>query len=472
MTMIEFDIELGAGQRGKPMIPPPAKVSVMGAGRSGLAASRLLLDNGYTVYLSDIHQSPKLENQCKWLSEPGFSYTLGGHDKQLLSESDFIVLSPGINERIPLLNEPEISRVPVVGEVELAYWFCRWPIIALTGTNGKTTTVTLIDRILTRAGFDSQAAGNIGRALCSTLGGSQEDTVLVAEISSFQLHTIKSFRPRLALLLNLSPDHLERYGNLDEYYSSKMRLFTHMDQNDLAIFNADYPGLLSRAENLKNTQVAFFGYDPGPKHLSFVKEGKVYARPSGGPELAVIEIDRLPMPGRHNLENVLAATAAAAAVDANMEATSEAIASFTGLPHRLEKVAAIGGVTYINDSKSTTVDSVGKALASFAGPIVLIMGGCHKGSPYTPLSDQVREKVRHLVVIGETSDIILEDLGHATETSRAGSFEEAVAKAHNTARPGDVVLLSPGCASFDMFENYEERGTLFKEIVLKELTLK
>ncbi|MBN2287914.1 MAG: hypothetical protein JXQ83_01180, partial [Candidatus Glassbacteria bacterium] len=194
--MIQFDLEIGARQRGVPLVPPPAKAAVLGAGRSGLAASRLLLDNGYTVYLSELRSSPELEKQCRRLAEPGFSYTLGGHDRSKLGESDLIVLSPGIDEQIPLLSETEIGRIPVFGEVELAYWFCRWPIIALTGTNGKTTTVTLIDRILTTAGFDSQAAGNIGRALCSTLGGSHEDTVLVAEISSFQLHTIRSFHPR------------------------------------------------------------------------------------------------------------------------------------------------------------------------------------------------------------------------------------------------------------------------------------
>ena len=466
--MIKLDLELGARERGKPLVPPPAKAAVLGAGRSGQAASRVLLDNGYTVYLSDLRRSPELEKQCKWLSEPNFSFTLGRHDRRIISGCDFIILSPGIDEQIPLLSELEISRIQVFGEVELAYWFCRWPIIALTGTNGKTTTVTLIDRILNAAGFVSQAAGNIGRALCSTLGGSQEDTVLVAEISSFQLHTIKSFHPRLALLLNLMPDHLERYRSLEEYYTSKMRLFDQMDKADLAVFNAEDPELRSRAEGLKNTQVAFFGLNQSPRHLSFIKEGKVYARPGGGREHPVIEVERILLPGRHNLENILAATAAAAAVNADVEAIGEAIGSFTGLPHRLEKVAIINGITYINDSKSTTIGSVAKALASFPGPIVLIMGGRHKGSPFTPLAAEVRTRVRHLIVIGETADTIIADLGEATQTSRAESFENAVKQAREMAHPGDVVLLSPGCASFDMFDNFEERGTRFKEIVLKE----
>jgi len=468
--MINFTLDPGAKPRGKPLVPPPAKVAVLGAGRSGLAASRLLLDHGYTVYLSDLRSGPELEKQCKWLAGRRFSYTLGSHDRQLLSASDLIVLSPGIDEQIPLLSEPEISSIPVYGEVELAYWFCRWPIIALTGTNGKTTTVTLIDLILNTAGFDSQAAGNIGRALCSTLGGYKDDTVLVAEISSFQLHTIKSFHPRLALLLNLMPDHLERYRSLDEYYASKMRLFSQMDQADLAVFNADDAELRSRAEALRNTQVAFFGFEPGPRHLSFVKEGKVYARPGGRSERAVIEIERILIPGRHNLENVLAATAAAAAVDAEVEAVGRAIASFTGLPHRLEKVATIDRITYVNDSKSTTVGSVARALASFPGPIVLIMGGRHKGSPFSPLANLVRERVRQLIVIGEAAEVIAADLGEFTAISPASSFEDALEKARKSAQPGDVVLLSPGCASFDMFADYEERGTLFKEIVLKEFT--
>jgi UDP-N-acetylmuramoylalanine--D-glutamate ligase len=466
--MIKFDLELGARERGKPLVPPPAKAAVLGAGRSGQAASRVLLDNGYTVYLSDLRRSPELEKQCKWLSEPNFSFTLGKHDRQIISGCDFIILSPGIDEQIPLLSETEISRIPVFGEVELAYWFCRWPIIALTGTNGKTTTVTLIDRILTAAGFVSQAAGNIGRALCSTLGGSQEDTILVAEISSFQLHTIKSFHPRLALLLNLTPDHLERYRSLEEYYTSKMRLFDQMDKADLAVFNAEDPELSSRAEGLKNTQVAFFGLNQSPHHLSFIKENKVYARLGGGREHPVIEVERILIPGQHNLENVLAATAAAAAVNADAQAIGEAIGSFTGLPHRLEKVAIINGITYINDSKSTTLGSVAKALASFPGPIVLIMGGRHKGSPFAPLAEEVRTRVRHLIVIGEAADTIIADLGEATQTSRAESFENAVKQAREIAHPGDVVLLSPGCASFDMFDNFEERGTRFKEIVLKE----
>ena len=280
MTSFKFDIK---GQiTGKPLIEAPAKVAVLGAARSGLAASRLLLDYGYTVYLSDSRSGAEMEKACNHLRHPRFSYHLGKHNLEDIATSDFIIVSPGIDERSGVLGEPALKNIPVFGEVELSYWFCRWPMIAVTGTNGKSTTVTLIDRILNHAGITSQAAGNIGRPICSFIGGTDEESILVAEISSYQLHTINSFRPRVALLLNLSPDHLERYESKEQYYNSKFRLFENMTSDDIIILNGDDPDVISREKNIRSfAQIGYFGLNRTQKHLAWIDNDSIFIRAGG-----------------------------------------------------------------------------------------------------------------------------------------------------------------------------------------------
>ena len=459
-----FHRALGKGL-GKPLIEPPAMVSVLGAARSGIAAAELLLDQGYDVYLSDSRRNKTLEENCRPLAERGAEISLGWHDKDVLWNSDFMVISPGIDEKIFLQPGGIFKNIPLISEVELAFWFCPVPLTAVTGTNGKSTTVTLLGKILAESGVPCRVAGNIGTALCQVVRELKDEILLVVEISSYQLHTIISFRPRLAMMINLSPDHLERYRDLTEYFSAKERLFMNMEKEDLVILNADQAETASRARKIVKPGLFWFGFDEGPDHLAFVRAGKVYLRRPGEKAKEVIKLSKIRLPGRHNVENILAATAAAGALGASAKAAARVASTFTGLPHRLEKVAEIEGVTFINDSKATTVDSVLRALESLSGPVVLIMGGRHKGSTYQPLAGQLRTRVRRIIVIGEAREIIQRELGAFCPVSLADSMEQAVEWARESALPGDTVLLSPGCSSFDMFTDYEERGDTFKSIV-------
>ncbi|HUU29247.1 MAG TPA: UDP-N-acetylmuramoyl-L-alanine--D-glutamate ligase [archaeon] len=464
--MKRFRLELGPGT-GKPLWGPPAMVSVLGAGRSGLAAAELLAHQGYRVYLSDLRRNEALEESCRPLAGRGVEISLGKHDPGRLAKSDFIVISPGISEKIDLLTGAGIRDIPLFSEIELAYWLCPVPLVGITGTNGKSTTVTLLGEILNQAGIRTQTAGNIGKALCRAVSELTDERLLVAEISSFQLHTIRTFRPRLAIMLNLTPDHLERYSNVAEYYRAKQRIFENMGTRDLAILNADDPETASCAPGLrKNIRVAWFGFSESADHLTFVRAGVLFMRRRGEEEQRVIEIEKVRLPGSHNLENLLAAASAAAALGAGPDAVGKIAGSFAGLPHRLETVAEVDGVTYINDSKATTVSSVVKALQSLTGPVVLIMGGRHKGLPFKPLLAELRSRsVRKLIALGEASETISRELGTAGKVMQVPDLKQAVEEARKAALPGDVVLLSPGCSSFDQFTDFEERGNIFKEIV-------
>jgi UDP-N-acetylmuramoylalanine--D-glutamate ligase len=453
-----------------PLVPVPALASVLGAARSGLAVSELLLKQGYRVYLSDLRDDRSLQAEARRLTALGAQVTLGHHDRKILAGSDFLVVSPGMDERTGLLREPEFAQIPVFSEIEVGYWFCPLPIAAITGTNGKTTTTALLGEIVRAAGIPCQVAGNIGRAISRAVLDLKGEKLIVAEISSFQLHTIKSFHPRVGVLLNLSPDHLERYSGLEDYYSAKLRLFLNMGPEDTAILNADNPETVSRAAGLTRMKVGWFGFGEGPDRLAFVKDSRLFVRtPEGGAE-ELLQVKEFGLPGRHNVENLLAAAAAATALGIEPGAIRRGALSFVGLPHRLEQVAAVDGVTYINDSKATTVDSVLRALESYSGSLILIMGGRHKGAPYTPLASLVRERARGIVVLGEAAELIASDLEGSCKVWRASSLEEAVTLCRRMARPGDTVLLSPGCSSFDMFTDYEDRGNRFKQIVRRMAT--
>jgi len=460
-------MQLHRPERVKPLISPPAAASVLGAGRSGIAAAHFLLNRGYRVYLSDSRDDEMVRKDCQAVIELGAQVTLGRHDPARLADSDFIVISPGIDDRMELLQRIEIKDIPLFSEVELAYWFSPLPTVAVTGTNGKTTTASLIGGILQAAGIRCQVAGNIGRPFCRAVEELKDEIVLVTEISSFQLHTVKSFHPRIAILLNLSPDHLDRYGSVDEYYSAKFRLFENMNENDLAILNADDPEIEPRAQSTVKCPVVWFGLKNTDNSFAFVKDEAVWQRQEKGGVDRVVGFNEIKLRGLHNLENILAASCAAAACDAPVEAIMQGVKSFTGLPHRLEIVADAEGVSWVNDSKATTVESVLRALQSFSRPIVLIMGGRHKGASFKPLETELRLKARRVIALGEAAEIIARELGSSCRVELVPDLEQAVARAREAAQAGDTVLLSPGCSSFDMFTDYEHRGEVFKNIVLR-----
>ncbi|MBW7994983.1 MAG: UDP-N-acetylmuramoyl-L-alanine--D-glutamate ligase [Candidatus Glassbacteria bacterium] len=448
-----------------PLVEATATVTVFGAGRSGIAAAELLLDRGYRVRLTDSTSSAELEKNCRPLAARGATISLGEQTAAFAAGSDFIVLSPGIDERGELFASPELDGVPVFGEIEIAYWYSPLPILAVTGTNGKSTTVSLLGLMLAEAGIKNTLAGNIGLALCNAVRNLKDEAVLVAEISSFQLHTTESFHPRMAVLLNLSPDHLERYDTLEHYYRMKFRIFERMGGGDLAVLNAGDREIGARAELAGEVPAARFSLSRHTGSLAFVEDGAVRLRAPEGGSVEVVSLDCIRLRGTHNLENVLAATAAAAACGADEASIGRAITGFGGLPHRLEPVDDLDGIAYFNDSKATTVDSVLRAVQSFPGPLVLIMGGRHKGSSFAPLAGELGSKARAVIAIGEAAGIIGRDLGDAVAVTGAGSLEDALIKARKQAEAGDVVLLSPGCSSFDMFASYEERGDEFKRIV-------
>lgn len=460
-------IQLHRPERVNPLISPPAAASVLGAGRSGIAAARLLLSRGYRVYLSDSRDDEMVRKDCQEVIGLGAQVTLGGHDSARLADSDFIVISPGIDDRMELLQKIEIKDIPVFSEVELAYWFSPLPTVAVTGTNGKTTTASLIGKMFEAAGVRCQVAGNIGRPFCRVVEELKDETVFVLEISSFQLHTMKNFHPRIGALLNLSPDHLERYGSVDEYYSTKFRLFENMNENDLAILNADDPEIELRARGTVKSPAVWFGLKNTDNSFAFVKEKAVWLRPEKNEAVRVVGFNEIKLLGSHNLENILAASCAAAACGAPAEAIAEGVKSFTGLAHRLETVVEAEGVTWVNDSKATTVHSVLRALQSFSGPLVLIMGGRHKGSSFKPLEAELGLKVRRVIALGEAADTIARELGSSCPVELVPGMEQAVDRARENAQAGDTVILSPGCSSYDMFTDYEHRGEVFKNIVLR-----
>jgi UDP-N-acetylmuramoylalanine--D-glutamate ligase len=444
----------------------PARAAVLGLARSGLGAARLLQSRGTPVDLLDLKRPEEERESIERLVSAGAKLRIGPHDPAWLSSYDLIVKSPGVPGGIPFLRAAADLGVPVLGELELAFLAARGPVVAITGTNGKSTTTAWTGDMFRLAGRRSLVVGNIGRAMSD---GVLEDpeAVFVCEVSSFQLEDVRTFRPRVGVLLNVTPDHLDRHGSLASYLETKLRLFDRQRADDLAIFGPD-PRLLRSAEGRGQARRARFAIEDPGEEGAFVRDGVIRLRREGR-ETAVLPAARLALPGPHNLENALAAAAAAAELGVEVEAIARSLESFGGLPHRLEPVGTVDGIRFVNDSKATNVDSLSVALDAFPEPVVLIAGGRHKDQDFRPLAAKVRRQVSHLVLIGEASGR-LEEAWTGVPVERAESLEAAVAAARRRARPGQVVLLSPACSSFDMFRNYEDRGDRFRTAVrlLKE----
>lgn len=438
------------------------KILVVGLARTGASVARFLAGQGAKVTVTDMRGREALASFVDSLADLDITLELGRHGEETFSGADLIVVSPGVPMDIAPLKLARERGVRVISEIELAHAFIQAPMVAITGTNGKTTTTTLTGEIFKGCGFRTFVGGNIGRPLIDLVTSGEQVDRVVAEISSFQLEGIVDFRPRVSVLLNITEDHLDRYAGFQEYIDAKERVFANQTGEDFAILNMDDPLVADCAGRIAARLVPMSRLRPLEQGISlrdgvitFAWEGRVERFPTSA----------LKLRGVHNLDNCMASLAATLLMGCEGGSVLAALESFSGLPHRMELVAEVGGVAYYNDSKGTNVGSVVKSLESFPGNVILIAGGKDKGGEYTPLAELVRERVRHLILLGEARELIRDALGHLTHTVMVGSLEEAVQEAHRLGRPGDTVLFSPACSSFDMFRNYEERGNCFAAAV-------
>ncbi|MDD3335766.1 MAG: UDP-N-acetylmuramoyl-L-alanine--D-glutamate ligase [Eubacteriales bacterium] len=445
------------------------RVLVVGMARSGIAAAELLMHHGAIPILSDMKKDEAFGNQLDCLRNTSCEFRLGEDSVKLLDEADILVISPGVPIDAPVVKTAKELGMPVVGELELAYTLLQGEVLAISGTNGKTTTTTLLGRIFENAGRITHVAGNIGYPLSAVSMVSKREDVSVIEVSSFQLESVKTFHPHVAALLNITEDHLNRHGTMAQYIKLKQRIFENQTNQDVAVLNRDDPILFAMADKLKS-QVAFFSRTQPIENGASVSNGKIVWRWKGE-ERQICDADQILIPGPHNLENALAATAMACALDVPAPIIRHTLRSFTGVEHRIEKVRTFEGVTYINDSKGTNVDSTIKAVQSMRAPTVLILGGYDKHTDFMPLCQEIvaSDMISHVIVMGQTAKQIREQLQEAgyTDYVRAYSMEEAIDTSRKLAISGGNVLLSPACASFDMFSDYEQRGAVFKEMVNK-----
>jgi UDP-N-acetylmuramoylalanine--D-glutamate ligase len=448
------------------------RILVVGLARSGLATVRFLLRQGAVVSATDSREQPAPEETLRALQDAGCRLCLGEHRHSDFLEADLIVISPGVPSDLGPLQVARSAGKTVVGEMELAWRFLPCPVVAVTGSNGKTTTVTALGAMLDAAGIPHWVGGNIGRPLMDfLLEGLGPDRngrrVIVVEVSSFQLETIQSFRPWIAAWTNLSEDHLDRYPDLEAYAEAKFRIFENQTGQDWAIVPFRDAWLDSRRGRIRSKLLRFGTAEAGAGDLPEIRleAGRIVWREPGSTRDEGYETGRVRLRGVHNLENLMVALAAARLCGAAPQAIQSVLDSFGGLEHRLEFVAQKDGVAFFNDSKATTVESVLRALESFAEPVLLLAGGKDKGLDFAPLREPLSRHVRRLFLFGEAAERMARELAGAAEIERVRDLDEAVRKAWKAARPGEVVLLSPACSSFDMFRDYEERGNRFKRLV-------
>ncbi len=442
------------------------KALVIGAARSGIASARFLAQRGATVALNDRKPLSEWSKAALELKTEGVGLIEGDPPSWLLDQIDLVVVSPGVPTKAIPIRYADRRGAEVIGEIELASRFLRGRTIAITGSNGKTTTTSLIGEMLQDAGMHVQVGGNIGTALISMIDSSRDDGWNVVEVSSFQLETIVDFHPTVAAVLNVTPNHMDRYESLVDYAAAKHNVFRNQTRGDVAILNADDEIVSSWAGGLRAHVVEFSVKRELDEGL-FLRNRDLISRTKEG-ERVLMTRDEMNLRGRHNVENVLAAFAAGLACGASPESLRETVRRFRPVEHRLEEIAEINGARFVNDSKATSVDATMKALEAFAdgpGKVVLILGGRGKQAPYSPLTDLIRTCVRKMILIGEDAQTIEAEIGDAAPHEKASDMHDAVVKSFAAAEPGDVILLAPACASFDMFESFEHRGRAFKEEV-------
>lgn len=439
------------------------RVLVVGLGRSGAASAIFLQERGAKVIVSDSKSEAQLQSDVPTLLDRGISIEAGRHGERTFRDQDLIVVSPGVPSDQPQLQHARTLGIPVIGEVELAFRFLQGKVLAITGSNGKTTTTSLVGEILAKSGRKTLVGGNIGTPVISLAAQSAPDSMVVLEISSFQLESIERFCPWIAAILNITPDHLDRHHTFEAYVDAKARIFENQQSSDFAVLNADDPTCVGLKDRVKSP-LLWFSRKQRVERGSFLSGDQIVFR-HDGKEQAVLNRSDIQLKGEHNLENVLAAVCMTMVAGCTPQQVRQGVSEFRAVEHRLELVATINGVTFYNDSKATNVDATVKALESFPGNIHIILGGKDKGSDYTVLNPLLRERVKRVYLIGAASDKIASQVQNATALVRSGMLERAVRQAFDAAVPGDVVLLAPACASFDQFENYEHRGRVFKELV-------
>jgi UDP-N-acetylmuramoylalanine--D-glutamate ligase len=442
------------------------KISVLGAARSGIAVAALLKRRGAEVFVSDINPEEKLQSQTAELSSLGIRYETGGHTDRLLN-ADIIVVSPGVPSDTAIIKSANAKGITIVSELEVASWFSSSKIIAVTGTNGKTTTTTLIGQMLEDDRKKHVVAGNIGTAFSSCIDTMDSETIAVLEVSSFQLDYIERFHPSVSVMLNITPDHLDRYDhNFEKYIAAKCRIFENQTNSDVLVYNYDDAETNEQIRRFASLHVRTlpFGIERRFDDGAFIEDGKMITM-LDGVRYEIVDTDQIAIPGIHNLYNAMASTLAAHVVGVNPHSIGQTLHMFKGVEHRLEFVREFRGIEFINDSKATNIDSVWYALQAFAKPLIVLLGGRDKGNDYSKLDELVRQHVRAIVAIGESADKVIEAFGSMKKVVRASSMDEAIQHAIGLATAGDIVLLSPACASFDWFQNYEHRGRVFKQIV-------
>ncbi len=439
------------------------KIGIIGIARSGISAALLAEKHGGIPFLSDSASKEELGPNLELLESSGFMFETGGHTDKLL-ESDYIILSPGVPTSIEIILKAKEKAVPLFSEIEFASWFCRGKIVAVTGSNGKTTTTSLIGELLTAGGYDAFVSGNIGLPFSEISDKIPQNGIAVVEISTFQLETIEDFKPDVALILNLSPDHLDRHGTFEKYKQLKYRIAENQTADNLLILNKDDKEIdHNQIETTAEKQ--FFSLNSTDATVYASESGLYYS--NSGTANKIIETKEIQIPGKHNLENVAAAVCAVKRFNVADAKIAEVLKSFPGVEHRLEKMGKVAGISFVNDSKATNISSVICALRAIETPIYLIAGGRDKGADFKLLIGEGKNKIRTVVAIGEAKDKLFQELGRDFSVLVAETMEEAVELLFEQAIPGETVLLSPGCASFDMYKNYEERGKVFKEAVKK-----
>jgi UDP-N-acetylmuramoylalanine--D-glutamate ligase len=439
------------------------RVLVVGLGKSGVASALFLKERGARVTVSDTKSPDQLRDEIPVLLDHGITVETGGHGERTFRGQDLIVVSPGVPVDAAPLVQARAAGEPVIGEIELAAQNLPGEIVAITGSNGKTTTTTLAGEILAAGGFPVSVGGNIGTPAISLVERATRQTIVVLEVSSFQLETIQTFRPKVAVVLNVTPDHLDRHRTFQTYVDAKTRIFENQQASDFAVLNEDDPTCRTLRDRTR-AQVFWFSRKKEVHQGACVRDGRIFFL-DGKSQREVMLVSEIPLKGAHNVENVLAGVCAGALMGCEPAKIRQAIQNFKAVEHRLEYVATIKGVEYFDDSKATNVDATIKALESFPKNIHLILGGKDKGSDYTVLNDLLRERVKRVYTIGAAAEKIESHIKGAAEVVHAETLENAIRRASAVAEPGDTVLLAPACASFDQFQSYHHRGRVFKEVV-------
>lgn len=439
------------------------KIVILGLALSGAAAAKLAVRQGADVFVSDNQDTLALQDtltDLKALSIPG---ELGQHSDQIY-DADLWIISPGIAQDSELVQKAQSNDIPIVSEIEFSSWFTTAPILAITGSNGKTTTAHLLAEMIQTDDLHGALAGNVGipfaEMVLEDLGNPDPKRVWVLEISSFQMEFIEHFKPYIAIFLNITPDHLNRYPSMKEYIAAKMNMWSRQTAEDFIVYNADDTILVEEIAESTSRKIAF-GLGHHPEAIFQPNRTKIYTEEHA----TLIEMNQLALPGKHNLANALAAATAAHLMGVPNKSIAATMSQFSGVPHRLEPIAEINGVTYINDSKATNLDAVQVALESFTQPIILLLGGLDKGGDFRSLLPHTHNNLKEVIAFGQAKELILTALRDAVRSTSVMDLKEALELAQNCSQPGDVVLLSPGCASFDQFENFEERGDHFRSLV-------